>query len=275
MKTGFKDLDHIIKLNRGELIVVASRPAMGKSTFVQNILSNVAIKDNGAVLFYSLEDSKETIVNRLIISNSMVEADKFGLYNEYKKNKESKPNLSDEDWDRIAYGVNLLKDTSIYIASDTPYTIDDICIKSRELKLKKDIELIIIDYLQLIQFDKKELLSRDNEITEILKRLKILAKELDVPFIITSQLSREVEKREDKKPCITDFSNSKNAILTYSDKILFLYRDSYYNEKNKSNVTDIIVAKNNDGGINTIKLAWLPEYCMFGNTTVFEEEENE
>lgn len=275
MKTGFKNLDRIIKLNRGELIVVASRPAMGKSTFVQNILSNVAIKDNGAVLFYSLEDSKETIVNRLIISNSMVEADKFGLYNEYKKNKESKPNLSDEDWDRIAYGVNLLKDTSIYIASDTPYTIDDICIKSRELKLKKDIELIIIDYLQLIQFDKKELLSRDNEITEILKRLKILAKELDVPFIITSQLSREVEKREDKKPCITDFSNSKNAILTYSDKILFLYRDSYYNEKNKSNVTDIIVAKNNDGGINTIKLAWLPEYCMFGNTTVFEEEENE
>lgn len=274
MITGFKDLDGIIKINRGELIIVASRPAMGKSTFVQNVLSNVALKDNEAVLFYSLEESKEKIINRLIIRNSMIEADKFELYNKYKKNKQSKPNLLEEEWDRIVYGVNLLKDAPIYIASDTPYTIDDIMIKSRELKFEKDIKLIIIDYLQLIQFDKKELLSRDNEITEILKKLKILAKELDVPIIITSQLSQECEKREDKKPYIADFSNSQKGILKHADKILFLYRNSNYYKKYKSTFTDVIVAKNNDGGINTIKLAWLPEYYMFGNTTVFKEKEN-
>lgn len=274
MKTGFKDLDSIIKLNRGELTVVASRPAMGKSTFVQNVLSNVALKDNETVLFYSLEESKEKIINRLIIRNSMIEADKFELYNEYKKNKQSKPNLSDEELDRIVYGVNLLKGAPIYIASDTPYTIDDIRIKSRELKLKKDIKLIIIDYLQLIQFDKKELLSRDNEITEILKKLKILAKELDVPIIVTSQLSQKCEKREDKKPYIADFSNSEKGILTHSDKILFLYRNSYYYKKDKNTFTDVIVAKNNDGGINTIKLAWLPEYYMFGNATAFKKKES-
>ncbi len=221
MKTGFKDLDNIIKLNGGELIVVASRPAMGKSTFVQNIMSNVVIKQNKATLLFSLEESKEKIINRLIASNSV--------------------------------GVNLLKNAPIYIASDIPYTIDEICLKSKDLKIKKDIKLIIIDYLQLIAFDKKELLSRDNEIKEILRRLKILAKELDVPIIITTQLSKQLEKREDKRPCIADFTNSKNGILTYSDKILFLYSDSYYYE-GASSITEILIAKNNDGPIDIIKL---------------------
>ena len=275
MKTGFYDLDNIINLNNGDLIVVGSRPAMGKSTFVQNILSNLAIKENIPVLFFSLEENKEKIVSKLIISNSMVEADKFRLYDEYKKNVEIKPELSDEDWDRIAYGINLLKDAPIFIASDVQYTIEDICIKSSEFKKEQDIGIIIIDYLQLIQFDKRKLLSRDNEITEILRKLKVLAKILDVPVIITSQLSRECEKREDKRPIIEDFSNSKYGVSTYSDKILFLYRDSYYNKINKSNITEVIISKNNEGNIDTIKLAWMPEYCMFGNTVVFEEEEDE
>lgn len=273
MKTGFKDLDKILNINNGELIVVASRPAMGKSTFVQNILSNVAIKENKGVLYFNLEESKEKVTNNLIISNSMVERDKFEIYDEYKKQRKEKAKLSEDDWDRIAYGINLLKDAPIYIASDAPYSIDDICLKSKELKEEKNIEAIIIDYLQLIQFDKTKLFSRDNEITEILRKLKVLAKELNVPIIVTSQLSRECEKREDKKPYVADLKNSENGIITYSDKILFLYRDSYYNKENKSNITDIIIAKNNDGNINTIKLAWMPEYCMFGNTLIFEEEE--
>ena len=169
-------------------------------------------------------DSKESIINKLIISNSMVESEKFGLYNRYKNNEIQKPNLSEDDWDIIAYGINLLKNAPIYIASDVPYSIDDICINSTRFKKEKNIEAIIIDYLQLIQFNKKKLLSRDEEITEILRRLKVLAKILDIPVIITSQLSRECEKREDKKPIIEDFSNSKNAIDKYADKILFLYR---------------------------------------------------
>ena len=272
METGFKDLDEIIKVNKGDLIVVASRPAMGKSTFVLNILSHIALKEKKNILFFSLEDSKEHLINKLIISNSMVEAEKYGLYNRYKNNEIQKPNLSEDDWDRIAYGINFLKDAPIYIASDVPYSIDDICINSTRFKKEKNIEAIIIDYLQLIQLNKKKLLSRDEEITEILRRLKVLAKILDIPVIITSQLSRECEKREDKKPIIEDFSNSKNAIDKYADKILFLYRDSYYNKENKSDITDLIIAKNFDGKLDTIKVAWIPEYCMFGNTIVIEEE---
>ena len=274
MKTGFKDLDNLINLNKGELMVIASRPAMGKSTFALNILSHLALKKNKGVLFFSLEDSNENIISNLIISNSMVEAEKFELYNKYKKNEIQRPNLSEDDWDRIAYGINLLKDAPIYIASDATYSIEDICIKSTRLKKEKNIYAIIIDYLQLIQFDKKKQLSRDEEITEILRKLKVLAKILDVPVIITSQLSRECEKRDDKRPIICDFTNSKKAITTYSDKILFLYRDSYYNKDNKSDITDVIIAKNNEGAINTIKVAWMSEYCMFGNTKVIKEEEN-
>lgn len=274
MNTGFKELDEIIDLKKGELVVIASRPAMGKSTFVLNILSHFTLKEKKSVLFFSLENSNDNIINKLIISNSMVEAEKFQLYNKYKKENTEKPGLSEDDWDRIAYGINLLKDAPIYIASDVPYSIEDICIKSTRLKKEKNIEAIIIDYLQLIQFNKKKLLSRDKEITEIVRKLKVLAKILDVSVIITSQLSRECEKRDDKRPIIEDFSNSKNAITTYSDKILFLYRDSYYNKKNKSDITEVIVAKSNDRNMDTIKVTWMPEYCMFGNTIVFEEEKD-
>lgn len=269
MKTGFKDLDDVIKVNKGDLIVIASRPAMGKTTFVLNILSHIALKEKKSVLFFSLDDSKENIINKLIISNSMVESEKFGLYNRYKNNEIQKPNLSEDDWDRIAYGIDLLKDAPIYIADNTPYSIDDICFESEKMRKDKKIEAIIIDYLQLIQFDKTKLLSRDDEITEILHKLKALAKILDIPVIITSQLSRKCEKRDNKKPIVDDFTNSKESIINYSDKILFLYRDSYYNKYNKSNITDVIVAKNNDEVIDTIKVAWLPEYCMFGNTKRF------
>lgn len=274
MNIGFKELDEIIDLKKGELVVIASRPAMGKSTFVLNILSHFTLKEKKSVLFFSLENSNDNIINKLIISNSMVEAEKFQLYNKYKKENTEKPGLSEDDWDRIAYGINLLKDAPIYIASDVPYSIEDICIKSTRLKKEKNIEAIIIDYLQLIQFNKKKLLSRDKEITEIVRKLKVLAKILDVSVIITSQLSRECEKRDDKRPIIEDFSNSKNAITTYSDKILFLYRDSYYNKKNKSDITEVIVAKSNDRNMDTIKVTWMPEYCMFGNTIVFEEEKD-
>ena len=241
MKTGFNDLDNIIEIKNGELIVLASRPLMGKSTFVQNILSNVAIKENKSILFFSLDESKEMLINKLIISNSKVKADKFGLY----------------------------------IASDTPYTIEDICAESSNFKKEKDIGIIIIDNLQLIQFDKSRLLSRDNEITEILRELKVLSKVLDVPIIVTSQLSRECEKRKDKRPLIEDFTNSKYGVTTYCDKILFLYRDSYYNKANKNEITEIIVAKSNDGQTGTIKLDFAPEYYMFRNIVVFEEEEDE
>ena len=273
MKTGFHNLDNNIKIKGGDLIIIASRPAMGKTTLALNILGNVAIKDKKPVAFFSLEENMENIVNKLIIRTSMVEADKFKIYDQYQKGQILKPEFTDDDWDRISYGVNSLKDAPIFIDVTAPQTIDNIFKKSYELKEKENIELIIIDYLQLIQFDKRKALSRDNEIDEILQKLKTLAKELNVPVIVTSQLSRRPEEREDKRPVITDFTNTASSILKYADKILFLYRDSYYNKENKSNITDIIIAKNGNKNENTstIKLGWMPEYFMFGNTINFEK----
>ena len=264
MKTGFKELDNIIKLNKNELIVIASRPAMGKSTFIQNIISNVSIKENKSVLFYSLDANKESIIKKFIISNSMVEYKKLNLCGSSKEKTE----LLEEDKDRIAYSTNLLKNAKIYI-DDTPnISIMDICLRCKKMKLEKDIDLVVIDYLQLISYDKSKLLSRAEEMSEILRELKVLAKTLDIPVIITSQLSSKCDRRENKRPMMSDFSDSKYGVYTYSDKVLFLYRDSYYNKENKSNITEIIIAKNNTDEVCITKLAWIPEYCMFGNTIV-------
>ena len=270
MKTGFKNLDKIVKIERGDLIIIASRPAMGKSTLAINILSNVAIKDKKPSAFFSLDESMEKIVNRLIIKTAMVEADKFKIYNKYQKGEILKPKFTDDDWDRISYGVNVLKDAPIFIDATAPQTIEHILKKSCELKEKENIEFIIIDYLQLIQCDKSKLLSRENEIEDILKELKILAKKLNVSIIVTSQLSRKLEERNDKRPVITDFTNTASS-LDYADKILFLYR---YNKEEKSNITEIIVAKNENGKIGTAELGYKPEYCMFGNMVTFKDDEN-
>jgi len=266
MNTGIKDLDKIMKINKKDLVIIASRPAMGKTTFALNVLNHIALEEKKSVLFFSLENTKETIVNKLLISNSMVvDLEKFELYSKYKTKEIEKTELSEDYWDRIAHGINLLKDSPIYIGNDIPYLINDICLEAKKLKEERNIEAIIIDYLQLIQFDKKRLLSREDEITEILRKLKMLAKELDVPIIITSQLSRKCENRINKRPLISDFSNSEYGISTYADKILFLYRDSYYDKNNKSDITELIVGKNNDGSIDTIKIVWSPEYCVFRN----------
>ena len=227
MKTGFKDLDKIVKIERGDLIIIASRPAMGKTTLAQIILSNIAIKYKKKSAFFSLDESREKII-------------------------------------RLFYGVNVLKDTNIFIDATAPQTLEHILKKSCELKEKENIELIVIDYLQLIQCDKSKSLSRENEIEDILKELKLLAKKLNVSIIVTSQLSRKPEERNNKRPVITDFTNTTSSILNYADKILFLYRDSYYNKENKSNMTEIIVEKNKNGKIGTTKLEWMQEYGMFG-----------
>ena len=273
MKTGFHNLDNNIKIKGGDLIIIASRPAMGKTTLALNILGNVAIKDKKSVAFFSLEENMENIVNKLIIRTSMVEADKFKIYDQYQKGQILKPEFTDDDWDRISYGVNSLKDAPIFIDVTAPQIIDNIFKKSCELKEKENIELIIIDYLQLIQVNKRKALSRDDEIDEILQELKTLAEKLNVPVIVTSQLSRRPEEREDKRPVITDFTNTASSILKYADKIWFLYRDSYYNKENKSNITDIIITQNGNKNenISTIKLGWMPEYFMFGNTINLEK----
>ena len=211
MKTGFKDLDSNIRFKNGELVIIASRPAMGKTTFALNILSHIGLEEKVGVLFFSLEDSEENIIKKLTTINSITE--------------------------------EILKTSQIYISTEVPLSIEDICKKSKKLKIEKNIKAIIIDYLQLINFDKQKLLSRDDEVTEILCKLKRLAKELDVTIIITSQLARLAKERMNQKPMIYDFSSSKYGISRYSDKILFLYRDLNYTENEKDIITKLDIAK--------------------------------
>lgn len=271
MKTGFKNLDNKIKLNNGELIIIAATACMGKTTFVSDIMDNVAIKQNKGVLFFSLETSKESLWLKSISNNATIENSKVDLFAAHQlDNSLDISKLTEEDIDRITYGKELLKNAPIYIEDKVPYTIEDIRKKSREMKLNKDIDLIIIDYVQLVLGDNEEL-SRAEEIEDILMKLKILAKELNVPIIVTSYLSAKIERRENKRPFMSDFSNV--GFLTYSDIVLFIYREPYDN-KNRSNVAEIIIAKNRDGGTGIVKLAWIPEYRKFGNA-IFMEDKNE
>lgn len=231
MKTGFKELDKIMEINKDDLIIVASRPGMGKTSFVCNIANHVLTKEKEAVLFFELEESKEKIEKRLMLAN-----------------KNIKP-----------------KFLPIYII-DKPSYIEFISLKSKELKKDKNIKLMIIDYLQLIQYAKGESSSYEDEILEVLKELKVLAKELNIPIIVTSTVSSKCERvksRNDKRPLMDDLILSRKGIDNYADKVLFIYRDSYYNVENKSNITEIIVAKNENGKTGTIELEWLSEQLMF------------
>jgi len=262
MKTGLHDLDAGIDINGNKLIILGSRPAMGKSTFAINIISNIAIKQKEAVLYFNLESSKEQITSKFIVSNSMVEYTKF---RRIKNPKILGEELTEEDWDRIAYGTELLKTSKIFIEDKANISIDEIYTESIKMKIEQNIQFIVIDYLQLIRYEGDRCLSRDLQINRILEKLKILSKELNIPILVLSQLSREPENRENHRPKITDFSNTKESICTHSDIVLLLYRDEYYNTNTKlKNIAEIIVAK----GVaeeRTFEIAWMPEYLKFGN----------
>lgn len=267
MKTGFKNLDEKINIDGQKLIILGSRPAMGKSTLALNIVSNIAIRQNEAVLYFNLESSKEEIVSKMIISNGMVEYKKFkqskNTINDEEKLQEE---LTEEDWDRIAYGTELIKESKIFIETKANITIDEICETSKKLKQEQNINLIVIDYLQLIAYTGKEALSREIQISEILKKLKILSKELNIPILVTSQLSREPEKRENHRPMLSDFSESNQGIASHADIVLLLYRDDYYDTNTpKRNIAEIIIAKSSQGKTTTVEVAWMPEYIKFGN----------
>ena len=262
MKTGFNDLDKIIDITEDKLIVLGARPAMGKSVFALNILSNLAINQNKSVLYFDLETGKEEIVSRFIISNAMVKYTKFRRIKDPKILGEE---LTEEDWDRISYANRLLKEAPIYIEDKLGISINEICKKARKVKEKNDIQFIAIDYLQLIKYEEPKCLSRENQIQEILKQLKRLAKELNISILVLSQLSREPENRKDHRPILTDFSDSKVGIENYADIVLFLYRDSYYDlDTPKKHIAEIIVTKN-PTNCGAVKVAWLPEYLKFGN----------
>ena len=252
--TGFAELDKkTAGLHGSELILIAARPAMGKSAFALNIGSYAATRANVPVAIFSLEMSKEQVGNRILCSEALVDS-----------NNVRTGELNDEELGKLAETSGELSQAPIYI-DDTPgISVMEISAKCRKLKLEKNIGLVIIDYLQLIQGSGKTS-SREQEIAEISRSLKILAKEIEVPVIALSQLSRAVEARPDHRPMLSDLRES-GSIEQDADIVMFLYRDDYYNEDSeKKNIAEVIIAKQRAGSTGTVELAWLGKYTKFAN----------
>lgn len=255
--TGFIDLDYKTSgLQPSDLILVAARPSMGKTAFVLNIAQHVAFKQNKTVAIFSLEMSKEQLVNRLFSLESYVDAQLLRT-----------GNLKDSDWEKLIEGAGTIGRSNLII-DDTPgISISEMRSKCRKYKMEHNLELIIIDYLQLMSGSvggRNE--SRQQEISDISRSLKALARELSVPVISLSQLSRAVEQRPDHRPMLSDLRES-GAIEQDADVVMFIYRDDYYNKDTEHvNEAEIIIAKQRNGPIGTVTLTWLPQYTKFANS---------
>ena len=252
--TGFAELDYkTAGLHGSELILVAARPAMGKTAFALNIATNAALRGNAPVAIFSLEMSKDQLVNRILCSEAMVDS-----------NKVRTGKLGEDDWVKLAGAIGPLSEAEMYI-DDTPgISVMEIRTKCRKLKMEKNIGLVVIDYLQLVQGNKRTA-SREQEISEISRSLKILAKEINVPVIALSQLSRAVEQRPDHRPMLSDLRES-GAIEQDADIVMFLYRDDYYNkESEKKDIAEVIIAKQRGGQTGTVELLWMGNYTKFVN----------
>ena len=262
--TGFIDLDNkTAGLHGSDLILIAARPAMGKTAFALNIAAHAAIRENIPVAVFNLEMSKEQLVNRILCMEAMVDS-----------NKLMTGKLDEDDWTKLAGVIGPISDSGIYI-DDTPgISITEIRTKCRKLKMEKNIGLVVIDYIQLIQGSgNKKNGSREQEIAEISRSLKILAKELNVPVIALSQLSRAVEQRQDHRPMLSDLRES-GSIEQDADIVMFLYRDDYYNpQSEEKDLTEVILAKHRAGSIGTVKLVWMGNYTKFGNLSTREYDE--
>lgn len=252
--TGFTDLNKKINgLQRTDLILLAARPAMGKTAFSLNLVQNAALKGDASVAVFSLEMSKEQLVQRILSSQSNVELSKIKT-----------GTLGESDWPRIIDAMALLSEANIFI-DDTPgIKISEIRSKCRKLKIEKGLDLIMIDYLQLMEGEGKNE-NRQQEIAKISRSLKILAKELDCPVIALSQLSRSPELRKDHRPILSDLRES-GSIEQDADIVMFLYRDEYYHEDSeKKNIGEIIVAKNRHGETGSVELVWFGQVQKFAD----------
>ena len=253
--TGFIDLDYrTAGLQPSDLVLIAARPSMGKTAFVLNIAQYVAFHENMCTAIFSLEMSKEQLVNRLFSLESRVDAQALRT-----------GNLSDADWAKLVEGAGIIGDSELII-DDTPgISISEMRSKCRKYKLEHDLKLIIIDYLQLMSGSGRSTDSRQQEISDISRSLKALARELNVPVLALSQLSRAVEQRPDHRPMLSDLRES-GAIEQDADVVMFIYRDDYYNKDTElTGISEIIIAKQRNGPIGTVNLAWLPEYTKFAN----------
>ena len=254
--TGFIDLDNYLSgLQPSDFILVAARPSMGKTAFVLNVAENVAIKQGITTAIFSLEMSNVQLVNRMLSLESTVDADKL-----------RKGRLDSSDWGKLIEGADSIAKSHLII-DDTPgISIAELRSKCRKYKMENDLGLVIIDYLQLMSGSGGSRSdSRQQEISDISRSLKALARELDVPVVTLSQLSRAVEQRPDHRPMLSDLRES-GAIEQDADVVMFLYRDDYYNKDTEiKGIAEIIIAKQRNGPIGTVKMAWIPEQTRFAN----------
>jgi replicative DNA helicase len=253
--TGFLDLDYkTAGMQPADLVLVAARPSMGKTAFVLNIAQHVAFKLNQTVAIFSLEMSKEQLVNRLFSLESRVDSQHLRT-----------GNLTDMEWEKLIESAGVIGQSNLII-DDTPgISIAELRSKCRKYKMDHDLKMIIIDYLQLMSGGGRGSESRQQEISDISRSLKALARELSVPVIALSQLSRAVEQRPEHRPMLSDLRES-GAIEQDADVVMFIYRDDYYNkDTDKKGIAEIIIAKQRNGPIGTVELVWLPDYTKFAN----------
>lgn len=253
--TGFLDLDYkTAGMQPSDLILVAARPSMGKTAFVLNVAQYVAFKQDKTVAIFSLEMSKEQLVNRLFSMESKVDSQHLRT-----------GNLSDAEWEKLIESAGVIGKSNLII-DDTPgISIPELRSKCRKYKLENNLEMVIIDYLQLMSGSGRSTDSRQQEISDISRSLKALARELRVPVIALSQLSRAVEQRPDHRPMLSDLRES-GAIEQDADVVMFIYRDDYYNkDTERKGIAEIIIAKQRNGPIGTVELVWLPDYTKFAN----------
>ena len=254
LTTGFRDLNKKINgLQRSDLLLIAARPAMGKTAFALNLVQNAALKGDASVAVFSLEMSKEQLVQRMVAAQSSVELKKIKT-----------GTLAANDWPRITDGMAVLSGAKIHI-DDTPgIKISELRSKCRKLKIEKGLDLVLIDYLQLMEGEGHNE-SRQQEIAKISRSLKILAKELDCPVVALSQLSRAPEQRADHRPMLSDLRES-GSIEQDADIVMFLYRDEYYNpDTERKNIGEVIVSKNRHGETGTVELVWFGEIQKFAD----------
>ena len=254
--TGFIDLDYKTSgMQPSDFVLIAARPSMGKTAFVLNLVDHVAVRKGLPCMIFSLEMSKEQLVNRMLAMESNVDSQKLRT-----------GNLTDSDWDAIVEGIGVIGNSKLVI-DDTPgISITELRSKCRKMKLEQGLSMIIIDYLQLMSGSGgKSSESRQQEISEISRSLKALAREMNAPVVALSQLSRACETRTDHRPMLSDLRES-GAIEQDADVVMFLYRDDYYNkDTDMPNIAEVIIAKQRNGPIGTVNLLWQPEFTKFVN----------
>lgn len=253
--TGFIDLDYkTAGLQPSDLVLLAARPSMGKTAFVLNVLDYVAVRRNIPCMVFSLEMSKEQLVQRMISMESNVDAQKLRT-----------GNLSDAEWDSVVEAVGLVGSSNMVI-DDTPgISVTELRSKCRKMKLERGLDLVVIDYLQLMSGSSRASDNRQQEISEISRSLKALAREIKAPVVALSQLSRACETRQDHRPMLSDLRES-GAIEQDADVVMFLYRDDYYNKDTENkDMAEVIIAKQRNGPIGTVNLLWKPQTTRFAN----------